>query len=364
MKKKTAIITLSLIMVLAVSTEGAYAAEGYDTVASSGELSQTLSILKYGMLPVYGRDVKDGEYEVKAYSSSVFFHIDKSELKVKNGKMSVKMTLSSTSYEFLYLGTAEKAAAAPLEDYIEPHNHEGWGTFEFDVEALDKEIDCAAYSKRKKQWYPRKILFEASSLPEDALKVTLPDYDRIEEAIRLYDESKGVDTQKEAEEQLAAQQTGPDEGTISVEPVSLDMKDGEYSIQVHMTGGSGRAGVTSPTWLIVKDGKAYARLLWSSIYYDYMLINGKKYMNETTDGGNSTFTVPITVMDSRMPVIADTTAMGDPVEIEYTLTFYENTIGEKNQVPQEAAINVLVIAAIIIAVGGVLNFIVKRKRKQ
>ena len=87
-------------------------------------------------------------------------------------------------------------------------------------------------------------------------------------------------------------------------------------------------------------------------------------MNETTDGGNSTFTIPIAVMDAPMPVIADTTAMGDPVEIDYALTFYEDTVADKNQVPQEAAIRVLIIALIIILTGGALNFLVKRKRKH
>ena len=55
----------------------------------------------------------------------------------------------------------------------------------------------------------------------------------------------------------------------------------------------------------MKDGKAWAKLLWSSTYYDYMIVGGKKYLNETTDGGNSTFTIPIAVMDEDMPVIAD-----------------------------------------------------------
>ena len=146
--------------------------------------------------------------------------------------------------------------------------------------------------------------------------------------------------------------------------MAIDKKDGEYSIQVQMTGGSGRASVTSPTWFIVKDGKAYARLMWSSTYYDYMIVGGKKYLNETTDGGNSTFTIPITVMDDEIAVIADTTAMGDPVEIEYKLTFYSDTIGSRQQIPQEAAIMVLELALAILIIGGVLNYVIKRVRRK
>lgn len=64
-----------------------------------------------------------------------------------------------------------------------------------------------------------------------------------------------------------------------------------------------------------------------------------------------------------MPIIADTTAMGEPVEIEYTLTFYSESVGSKGQIPQEAAKKVLSIAVVIIVVGGILNHFVKKKRK-
>ena len=87
-------------------------------------------------------------------------------------------------------------------------------------------------------------------------------------------------------------------------------------------------------------------------------------MNETTDGGNSTFTIPIAAMDAPMPVIADTTAMGDPVEIEYELTFYKDTINSVTKVPQEAAKRVIYIALLIIIGGGILNLVLKRRKRQ
>ena len=146
--------------------------------------------------------------------------------------------------------------------------------------------------------------------------------------------------------------------------VPIDLPDGEYSIEVNMTGGSGRASVSSPTWLIVKDGYAYARLLWSSSYYDYMIVDEVRYDNQTDDGSNSTFVIPILAMDEEIPVVADTTAMGDPVEIDYNLTFYSNTVDDKDAIPQEAAVKVLILALIIIAVGGVLNYVLKKRRKQ
>ena len=63
--------------------------------------------------------------------------------------------------------------------------------------------------------------------------------------------------------------------------METDLADGEYSIQVDLEGGSGKASVTSPTLMIVKDGQMYARLQWSSSNYDYMIVNGEKILNES-----------------------------------------------------------------------------------
>ena len=51
-----------------------------------------------------------------------------------------------------------------------------------------------------------------------------------------------------------------------------------------------------------------------------MIVDDEKYLNEN-EGGNSTFTFPITGVPCEMEVIGDTTAMSTPHEIEYTLVF-------------------------------------------
>ena len=71
--------------------------------------------------------------------------------------------------------------------------------------------------------------------------------------------------------------------------------------------------------MCIRD-RAYATIVWSSTYYDYMLVDGKKYTNEN-EGGNSTFTFPIAGVPCTMDVVGDTTAMSQPHEIDYTLTF-------------------------------------------
>ncbi len=147
------------------------------------------------------------------------------------------------------------------------------------------------------------------------------------------------------------------------QPLKLQAKDGEYAVDVAMTGGSGKAAIVSPTALYVRDGCAYAQLVWSSENYDYMVVDGEKLFNEN-EGGYSTFTVPVTVFDEEMEVIADTTAMGVPHEITYRLTFYADSIASKSTLPQEAAKRVLAAAFAIIAVGGILNYFVNKRRDR
>lgn len=313
-------------------------------------MASAKALLLEGMQPITADMVNDGTYEIEAESTSPFFKIKAAKLTVANGKMSAVLEFDSKSYPLIFMGTAMQAAEAPYADYIE-FNDSTW-TFTVPVEALDAEIDCAAWSKRRKLWYDRKLMFYAATLPAGALKVELPEYGAPVDS---------TNTQTAKTTQDIASGTIHDDG---YEAVAIDLPDGEYSIEANMTGGSGRASVSSPTWLIVKDGHAYARLLWSSSYYDYMIVDEQRYENLTDDGSNSTFEIPITHMDEEIPVIADTTAMGDPVEIEYHLTFYSNTVDDKDAIPQEAAIKVLVIAIIVIVAGGILNYVLKKRKKK
>lgn len=153
----------------------------------------------------------------------------------------------------------------------------------------------------------------------------------------------------------------PAKGDSSQDAIEIDLEDGEYSIRADLKGGSGKAGVSSPALLIVEDARAYIRLAWSSSNYDYMIVEGKKYLNEAEGEANSSFTVPVTAMDKPMDVVGDTTAMGEPHEIRYTLTLYSDTIDSKSALPQEAAKRVLMIALVIIVGGGILNAYVKKK---
>lgn len=104
----------------------------------------------------------------------------------------------------------------------------------------------------------------------------------------------------------------------SVEELHLD--DGNYEIHVQLNGGTGKASVESPAQVNVEDGRMTARIVFSSSYYDYVLVDGERY-DPVNEEGNSTFLLPVTGLDYDMPVIADTIAMSTPHEIEYTLYF-------------------------------------------
>lgn len=105
----------------------------------------------------------------------------------------------------------------------------------------------------------------------------------------------------------------------------LTLEDGEYEIAVSIEGGSGRASVASPALLSVKDKQAVVRIEWSSPNYDYMIVRDEKYMPVNQDG-NSVFEIPVEGLDEPLQVVADTTAMSKPHEIEYTLSFDESSI--------------------------------------
>ena len=356
MKRNQFGVLLGVLLLLTAVCPSVQAANGD---AEAERLNAALSAMgedpvgKYGMVPVYGRDIVDGTYPIRVKSSSSFFKIVDASLQVEDDTLTASITIPSLSYQYVYPGTAEEAEQTGQDRWIEREEADGHSVFTIPVQALDFGVDCAAFSVNRQKWYDRTLVFDASSLPPEALKIKLPDYDLIEAALRAYQPKDGSVTVTDTQ---SNDQTPP-------QPVSLSRPDGEYSIEVNMTGGSGRASISSPTLLTVRDGKAYAKLIWSSAYYDYMLLEGTRYDNLTTDGGNSTFEIPITALDAPMPVTADTTAMGDPVEIGYTLTFYRDTIGGKGDIPQEAAKKVLVIALVIILGGGVLNHVVKKKRK-
>ncbi|MCM1507187.1 MAG: hypothetical protein NC177_08655 [Ruminococcus flavefaciens] len=240
-----------------------------------------VEVVEDGMVPVYADQLKDGVYQIEVSSSSSMFNIDECELTVQDGEMSAVMTMSGTGYRYIFMGTGEQAESADESEYIPFEETDGVHKYIVPVEALDMGIDCTAFSDRKEKWYDRTILFRADSLPVEAFsESTMP-----------------------------------------------ELADGEYTVDVTLEGGSGRASINSPAKITVADGNITVEIIWNSNNYDYMIVDSEKYLPVSTEEF-SVFEIPVLVFDRNMAVSADTTAMSTPHEIDYTLYFDSSTIAE------------------------------------
>ncbi len=103
-----------------------------------------------------------------------------------------------------------------------------------------------------------------------------------------------------------------------------ELTDGRYTLEVILSGGSGRASVDSPATILIEGGKITATIVWSSPFYEYMLVDEVQYDPIQTEG-NSTFEIPA-VLDEEMQVSASTIAMSEPHLVDYTLYFDSSTI--------------------------------------
>lgn len=180
--KRKIFTMIMMVIIMTAMTVAAFAdpvviekKDGDGTQEQSVQRDRSLQdgTLIYSMTPVYPEDLKEGSYNVDVISSSQFFRITDAELINKAGRMSAVITISSTSYAYVYPGSAAEAAAADRSGWIAADESTGYGRFTLDVEALNKEMPCAAYSKKKQKWYDRDIVFTAESLPEDSVLIEL-----------------------------------------------------------------------------------------------------------------------------------------------------------------------------------------------
>ena len=228
------------------------------------------------------RALEDGTYTAEFDTDSSMFHVNeardgKGTLTVEDGQMTLHISLQSKKIVNLYVGMAADAPdheadwLQPTTDtvtYSDGTSEEVYG-FDVPVKALDTDFQLAILGTKGK-WY---------------------------------DHTVSVRNAEPKTEQAAETPA-----------------DGAYTAAVVLEGGSGRATVDSPAALTVADGKMTATIVWSSPNYDYMIVDGEKYLPTNTEG-NSTFEIPVSALGTPLSVVADTVAMSTPHEIEYTLTF-------------------------------------------
>ena len=336
--KKYAALLLAALLALApapfggralADTAGTSAAESSgdagaeaDAVASEEELSSRKEVGREGMEPVTADQLENGSWPIEVDTDTSMFRVADAILMVDNGTMTAKLTLGGKGYEKLYMGTAEEAAAAPDADCaFYEENADGSFAYTVEVPVLNAEVDCAAWSIRKEKWYGHKIVFEADTLPEGAVK------------------------------KLSAAWT-------EEAPAAVDKKDGTYTVNVTLTGGTGKASVTSPAKVTVQGNTATAEIAWSSPNYDYMVAGGQKYLPVNSEG-NSVFSIPITAFDAPVTVLADTTAMSVPHEIEYQLVFDSASLA-----PEQSEAGSVPLHLGMILLGGVCGLIWIRSRRK
>ena len=336
--KKYAALLLAALLALApapfgglalADTAGTSAAESSgdagaeaDAVASEEELSSRKEVGREGMEPVTADQLENGSWPIEVDTDTSMFRVADAILMVDNGTMTAKLTLGGKGYEKLYMGTAEEAAAAADADCaFYEENADGSFAYTVEVPVLNAEVDCAAWSIRKEKWYGHKIVFEADTLPEGAVK------------------------------KLSAAWT-------EEAPAAVDKKDGTYTVNVTLTGGTGKASVTSPAKVTVQGNTATAEIAWSSPNYDYMVAGGQKYLPVNSEG-NSVFSIPITAFDAPVTVLADTMAMSVPHEIEYQLVFDSASLA-----PEQSEAGSVPLHLGMILLGGVCGLIWIRSRRK
>lgn len=236
----------------------------------------------------------DGIYSAEFHTDSSMFRVSEAcdgrgTLTVKDGEMTIHISLGSKKIVNLYPGLAEDAQKdgavllKPTEDtvtYSDGMTEEVYG-FDVPVPALDTEFDLALIGTKGK-WYDHKV--------------------SVSNAVS--------------------------EGKNRKQAAAGALQDGTYSVDITFEGGSGKAEILSPITVTIAGGKATATAKWNSPNYDYMLVDGEKYLPVNTEG-DSVFEIPVLCFDEPMQVVGDTVAMSKPHEVEYTLTFHSDRMKEQ-----------------------------------
>lgn len=244
-------------------------------------------------------ELEDGVYIADFNTDSTMFHANemcdgKGTLTVKDGQMTIHVSLPSKTIKNLYSGLAEDAqkdGAVLLEPTVDLIDYNDGTTdevngFDIPVPYLNDEFDVALIGK-KGVWYDHKVSVSNPELKED------------------------------------------EAGENHIEEAAGYVYIGDHTIEVDLEGGSGKATITSPAQVKTHDDGSKTLLVeWSSPNYDYMLVGGEKYLPVSFEGENSIFEIPVADFDEPLEVIADTVAMSKPHEVEYTLIFHSDTIKE------------------------------------
>ena len=297
--------------------------------------------------------VANGIYSMDVTSSSSMFKVVDCILTAKDGKMSAVLTLSGTGYGYLYMGTKEEAASADQSSWI-PYqvNEEGKYTYTVPVEALDKEIAVAAYSIKKGIWYDRTLTFQSETMKKIADLNSTDSNNKGDSGNTgnngntgnsgttggsnntgntgtnnsafpggsVPGTNSGKTDGNDGKADNVSKYESDTSGSTSHVNSGTTLKDGVYTPdRFTWSGGTGKVQITCNK-VTIKNGQAYATLVFSSDHYQYVKANGNKYYT-TKGGGSATAVIPV-ALNQNNKIIGMTDKMSVAHEIEYTIFIY------------------------------------------
>ena len=283
------------------------------------------SLEKTGDLPA----LENGIYSIDVDSSASMFRVVDCKLTSKNGKMSAVLTLSGTGYGYLYMGTKEEAAKADSSSWIPfVTDNNGKYTYTVPVETLDKGINVAAYSTKNKIWYDRILTFKSETVKK------ISDIDSGNGGTGGNSGTTGGNTNPSGGTGGSGSVLKPNDGKAENESKyeadtsgatgrvnsSTTLADGVYTPdRFTWSGGTGKVKIYCNK-ITIKNGQAYATLVFDSDHYQYVKANGNTYYTSKS-GGTATVTIPV-ALNQNNKILGMTDKMSVAHEIEYTIFVY------------------------------------------
>lgn len=319
---------------------------------------------------------KDGTYTGKVEhvaGTATMFKIEACKIVVKNGKATATITLSSTGYDKLFLGSKEdalKAKDSELIPYVVDKN--GKYTYEVPLAGLNQEIRLAARSHRyfeagdkDKMWYDHTLKFNVDASGSGSGgdgSGGSSSGGNISGGNTSGGSTSGGNTSggstsggntsggntsggsgsgstgtgsggsgsggSSSSSNSNKYQSKTDGKTSQVDTSAGGLKDGEYGsgdFTFSWSGGTGSHGLNITCDKIsVENGQAWAYVTFNSGKWVYLKASGSQYDPVEQGSDYTTFKIPVQ-LNANNKVVGCTTAMSKPYEIEYTLYFGMDT---------------------------------------
>lgn len=290
--------------------------------------------------------LEDGIYNVPTVETGeLMFRVVNCQLTSKNGELVAQIALSGTGYDYLYMGMKEEAYVADPSEWIpytvknvlnnETGEIESKYVYEIPVCALDTPLKVASRSakyvsqgKGEDAWINRTITISSEGIQKTGDLPTEPENpdptDPTPIIPPVIDSGNNGGTTKPSGNDGKADEESKYESDLSGSTSAVDnstgLPDGVYTPDsFSWSGGTGRVKI-SCNKITVKNGQAYATLVFESSSYAYVKANGRTYYG-TVSGGSTSFTIPV-ALNKNNKILGMTTKMTAAHEIEYNIYIY------------------------------------------